>query len=307
MAGPVNLEWANMLRCSCSLLPGSFLEFLPILSVIQEKYTSETLPYHFIVPSLPGYTLSGSPGASSILTVDKATRIIDTLMIKLGFGSGYVAHGGDIGSGIARTLAAKYDCCKAMHLNFCNMNQPANVPMSALSDEDRHLLQRGETFKTMGTAYAMEHGTRPSTIALTLSSNPLALLAWIGEKFLAWTDEDPSLDTILESVTLYWFTDTMSRCLYPYRQTWDNERPRHDSPELHVRKPFGYSVFPKELVPVPRSWAATTGDLSWFQQHGSGGHFAALEKPRELLSDIEDFLRSIEQGGTFHTRTVREE
>jgi hypothetical protein len=39
----------------------------------------------------------------------------------------------------------------------------------------------------------------------------------IGEKFLEWTDEDPPLDLILESVTLYWMTDTFPRCIYPYR------------------------------------------------------------------------------------------
>lgn len=39
----------------------------------------------------------------------------------------------------------------------------------------------------------------------------------IGEKFLEWSDEDPSLEHILESVTLYWMTDTFPRCIYPYR------------------------------------------------------------------------------------------
>lgn len=39
----------------------------------------------------------------------------------------------------------------------------------------------------------------------------------IGEKFLAWTEEDPSLDTILTSVSLYWLTDTFPRSIYPYR------------------------------------------------------------------------------------------
>lgn len=40
----------------------------------------------------------------------------------------------------------------------------------------------------------------------------------IGEKFLDWSDEDPSLDTILEALTLYWVTDTIANCLYPYRE-----------------------------------------------------------------------------------------
>jgi hypothetical protein len=37
---------------------------------------------------------------------------INQLMVDLGFGSGYVAQGGDIGSRIARILAVQYDACK---------------------------------------------------------------------------------------------------------------------------------------------------------------------------------------------------
>lgn len=49
----------------------------------------------------------------------------------------------------------------------------------------------------------------------------------ISEKFLDWSDEDPSLDFILADVSLYWFTETMPRCLYPYRgDSGDEERPR---------------------------------------------------------------------------------
>jgi hypothetical protein len=40
----------------------------------------------------------------------------------------------------------------------------------------------------------------------------------IGEKFLEWTDETPSLDEILASVSLYWLTDTFPGAIYPYRE-----------------------------------------------------------------------------------------
>jgi len=40
----------------------------------------------------------------------------------------------------------------------------------------------------------------------------------IGEKFLDWTDEDPPLDAIIESVSLYWLTNTAATSLWPYRQ-----------------------------------------------------------------------------------------
>ena len=92
-----------------------------------------------------------------------------------------------------------------------------------------------------GAAYALEQGTRPSTLGLALNSSPLALLAWVGEKFLAWSDEDPSLDTILEDVSLYWFTQTIARSFYTYRQAFEGKVWGHDHPDLHIHKPLGYA------------------------------------------------------------------
>ena len=85
--------------------------------------------------------------------------------------------------------------------------------------ETQHLAQF-QTFMTSGSAYISMHATRTSTIGLALQSSPMALLAWIGEKFRSWTDPRtrPSTQTILESVSLYWLTDTIARCIYPYRQ-----------------------------------------------------------------------------------------
>lgn len=39
----------------------------------------------------------------------------------------------------------------------------------------------------------------------------------IGEKYVDWSDEDLSLDTILESVTLYWLTETFPTSIYACR------------------------------------------------------------------------------------------
>lgn len=40
-----------------------------------------------------------------------------------------------------------------------------------------------------------------------------------------------------------------------------------------IEKPFGYSTFPKDVMPVPVSWAATTAKLIFFKKHTSGGRF----------------------------------
>jgi microsomal epoxide hydrolase len=68
-----------------------------------------------------------------------------------------------------------------------------------------------------------------------------------------------------------------------------------DRAEWYINQPLGYHSFPKEIFPVPRSWAAQTGNLKWFRGHAAsgGGHFAALEKPDVVAKDIEDCFGEI--------------
>ena len=92
--------------------PGSFLEFLPILNLLRDAYTPQSLPYHIIAPSLPGYVFSSGPSAGTDFTLLDAAEILNQLMQGLGFESGYIAQGGDVGSKLARILARKYYSCK---------------------------------------------------------------------------------------------------------------------------------------------------------------------------------------------------
>jgi microsomal epoxide hydrolase len=221
--------------------------------------------------------------------------IMNNLMVSLGFGDGYIVQGGDVGSKVARVVASRHPECKALHINFCIMPEPKEIK-STISPEEAVGLQRANAFKSIGSAYALEHATKPSTIGFVLGSNPVSLLAWIGEKFLDWSDEDPPIEAILEAVSLYWFTDCAATALYPYRHLFTpGVVGAHENPEWYITKPFGFSWFPKELAPIPKAWAETTGDLIFWRQHSSGGHFAALEKPDELWQDIEAFVEQVWQ------------
>ena len=67
----------------------------------------------------------------------------------------------------------------ALHTNFCILRDaPESVSDSAVTAEEKQGLEQAEYFGTLGNAYAREHGQRPGTIGLVLSTNPLALLAW---------------------------------------------------------------------------------------------------------------------------------
>lgn len=92
--------------------PGSILEFLPMLELFKTKYPADQLPYHFIVPSLPGYTLSEMPLLTQDISQIDVARIMDGLMKKIGFGDAYVAQGGDVGSRVARALGVYHAGCK---------------------------------------------------------------------------------------------------------------------------------------------------------------------------------------------------
>jgi len=284
--------------------PGSFLEFLPILDLLKQKYKPSELPYHVIVPSLPGYAYSSGPPLNMDYGIENASMALDNLMQGLGFSSGYLCQGGDLGSFVSTHLALNSPACKGIHLNLYPVAPPANVNELPMSDVEQQALPRGKSFSEVGRGYSNEHGTRTATIGHALSASPLALLSWIGEKFLEWSDEDPSFDDILESVTLYWMTDTFPRCIYPYRGlTGSDERPRianasgTGKPRQHIEKPSGYSFFPKELMPVPVSWIGTKINLVSTKIHSAGGHFAAMEKPKELLEDVEAYIEKAFPGG----------
>ena len=66
-----------------------------------------------------------------------------------------------------------------MTVNLLTLNGGEMVPPAdSLTSEELELLERSDTWRKTGLAYALEHGTRPATIGLVVSSNPLALLAW---------------------------------------------------------------------------------------------------------------------------------
>ncbi|KAM5359348.1 hypothetical protein ACJZ2D_014551 [Fusarium nematophilum] len=269
--------------------PGSFMEFLPMLELLKAKYTPESLPYHVVIPSLPGYTLSSGPPLERGFSCEDAARVMNQLMIDLGFGKrGYIAQGGDVGSVLARIMAVYHEECRAIHLNLISPGTDTTFKMDSLTEAEVGIVQRQRAFWQTGYGYGMVHGTRPATIGLVLSSNPLALLAWIGEKFVEWADarEPIEVDTILAMTTLYWFTSTFPRSIYPYRSfKWDQ-----DQAWLGMdRKPFGYSLFPLELSILPKSWAKNIHPDMVRYEHDKGGHFGALEQPELFLADIEDF------------------
>ncbi|KAK3111648.1 hypothetical protein LTR53_012889 [Teratosphaeriaceae sp. CCFEE 6253] len=186
--------------------PGSFLEFLGALDVLREKHTPDNLPFHVVVPSLPGCGYSKRPPLDKDLGIEGVARVMNKLMLGLGFGRGYIAQGGHMGSLVARVLGVTSEACQAVHYD---------VLTGSLEQDEQTEPGRSNDFDAVGNGIALEHGTRPPTIGLEPSCSPVALMAWIGEKLLQCSDDPPPLDDILDIVTLCWLTKTSPRTTYP--------------------------------------------------------------------------------------------
>lgn len=90
------------------------MEFFGILDILKSRFSPKDLPYHVIVPSIPGYAYSSGPPLTRDWTTKQQARVMNDLMTGLGFGSGYVTQGGDIGSFISRALVVEHPACKGM-------------------------------------------------------------------------------------------------------------------------------------------------------------------------------------------------
>ncbi|KXX82521.1 putative epoxide hydrolase [Madurella mycetomatis] len=300
--------------------PGSPLEFLPFLEHALSAYPdTSSLPYHLIVPSLPGYAFSDAFPADKHYGMTEAAHAMDHLITSVLGLSGYVIQGGDIGSYIGRMMTAKFGGCKGALLNFIPLPPPEGFDVAKDTNEtEKKGLQRAEWFNSHASAYVRMHSTRPATVGLALGSSPLALLAWVAEKFLDWTDprsfpEDGELpdggkysrrlmDEVLTSVSLYWFTGRAHTSLYAYRELLPAPGEPSKSvpgPENQIREPkvLGISYFPFEIVPVPRKWVEASENLVFWRDHSVGGHFAALEQPRVLFEDLEAFVAGFASQG----------
>lgn len=118
------------------------------------------------------------------------------------------------------------------------------------------------------------------------------MLAWILEKYRAWSDNGGDLsrrfsdDFLLTQASLYWFTNSISTSLRPYFEYGSGITP---SVSL-VTVPTAIAVFPADLAHPPRRWAERIYAVERYTIMSAGGHFAPHEEPRLLAADIAEYF-----------------
>ena len=275
--------------------PGSIVEFLDIIEPLRNPRAFGGDPrdaFHVVAPSLPGFGFS-TPLGSSGWNLARIARAWSELMQGLGY-ERYFAQGGDAGAGISTELSH----CAAGRLQAIHVNGPLIFPSGDpeetknLSPRDQERLRRLQQFQAEGMGYYQIQATRPQTLAYGLTDSPVALLAWIAEKFKEWTDPAKELpenavniDDLLANVSLYWFTasaGSAARLLYETTHAGGWPQP----PTV----PVGAAVFAGDNT--VRGFAERGGP-GHFSEFDVGGHFASMECPQLLMDDVRMFFRPL--------------
>jgi pimeloyl-ACP methyl ester carboxylesterase len=277
--------------------PGSVIEFFKVIGPLTDPTAHGGRAedaFHVVAPSLPGFAFSDKPDERG-WNAARIAKAWGEMMRRLGYDH-YVAQGGDWGSIVTTTLAQQHPAGLAgIHLNF-PLVFPDPMPAKGLLAAEQLAVDAFARFQAQEFGYFTEQSTRPQTIGYALADSPVGQCAWIYEKFYAWTDNKGgpesvlSRDEMLDVITLYWLTNTAASSARIYfEQAAINDRNNSGRVDL----PVGCSIFPREVIRAPRSWAERLfPKIIHWHELDRGGHFAAFEQPALFARELRDCFRS---------------
>jgi pimeloyl-ACP methyl ester carboxylesterase len=283
--------------------PGSVVEMLETIGPLTDPTAHGGTPedaFHLVLPSLPGYGFSGEPTELGWES-GRIARAWAELMDRLGY-TRYVAQGGDVGALVTDVMGRQApNGLAGIHLSLLAAAPFIVDHLPAESEQERAAHEALSTFTTDGFGYFQEQVTRPQTIGYSLLDSPVGLAAWMLDHDTdsyykisrAFVDGEPAgnltRDHILDNITLYWLRGSGASAARWY---WETGRAQaaaaaagQSPPELSL--PVGFTSFPGEIFPAPRSWVETVyPTLTYYNAADRGGHFAAWEEPALFAVEV---------------------
>jgi pimeloyl-ACP methyl ester carboxylesterase len=291
--------------------PGSVLELLKTVGPLTDPtaYGGRAEDaFHLVLPSYPGYGLSGKPRDPSWGPA-RVAQAWHELMKRVGY-ERYVSQGGDWGAIISQVLAVQAPA----GLLGIHVNMPGTVPPSVLrlirnrdpvpasfSDVEKAAFASLAYFYGKGFGYAEMMNTRPQTIGYALADSPVAMAAFFYDKFAEWTysggepERALTRDEMLDDITLYWVTNTGTSSSRSYWDAAQGGGGPFNAVEI-TAVPVAVTIFPGEIYRAPRSWAEQSfHKLIYWNEVDKGGHFAAWEEPELFSAEIRAAFRPLRQ------------
>lgn len=271
--------------------PGSVVEFHKVIGPLTDPVAHGGRAedaFHVVCPSLPGYGFSAKP-TSTGWGVEKICSAWDTLMCRLGYDR-YFAQGGDWGSAVTTGIGRQnIGHCAGIHVNMPTVGATKEA-LKNPSEKDTIALKAAGYYAQWGAGYSKQQATRPQTLGYGLVDSPMGQAAWVIEKFYEWTDcqGDPenvlTRQELIDNVMFYWLGGNGASSARLY---WESFGTAFSGAGTTVALPTGCSIFPKEIVPAPRSWAEKLyTNIVYWNELDKGGHFAAFEQPELYIGEV---------------------
>jgi pimeloyl-ACP methyl ester carboxylesterase len=287
--------------------PGSVIELLETVGPLTDPTAhggSADDAFDLVLPSIPGYGLSGEPTELG-WGADRTARAWGQLMQGLGYDH-YVAQGGDVGAAITDAMGRQAPAgLIGIHTNLL-VTVLAMADLPANTEQERAAIEAIATFRATGFAYFLEQATRPQTIGYALLDSPIALAAWMLDHDTdsyykishAFVDGEPSgnltRDHIVDNITLYWLSRTGASAARSYWESGQAAARAAGQAPPPVSLPVGFTTFPGEIWQTPRSWVeASYPNVIYFNEVDRGGHFAAWEEPELFTTELRAAFRSL--------------
>jgi pimeloyl-ACP methyl ester carboxylesterase len=287
--------------------PGSVVELLESVGPLTDPTAhggSAEDAFDLVLPSLAGYGFSAAPTEVG-WNPGRMAQAWAELMRRLGY-TRYVAQGGDVGASVTDAMGRQApEGLAGIHMNLLVTTLGGAMP-PVESEQERAAADAIATFRASGFGYFLEQATRPQTIGYALLDSPLALAAWMLDHDTdayykisrAFVDGQPSggltRDHILDNITVYWLTGTGASAARSYWESGRAQALAAGQAPPQVTVPVGFTTFPDEIFPAPRSWVETSyPTLTYFNEADKGGHFAAWEQPELFATEIRAAFRSL--------------
>ncbi|MCC3374260.1 epoxide hydrolase family protein [Cohnella sp. REN36] len=279
--------------------PGSPVEFLDLIGPLTDptSYGGDASDaYHLVIPSLPGFGLSG-PTTETGWTPGRAAAALAELMSLLGY-ERYGVQGGDMGAIIApeigRIAAPRVI---GVHVNAATMGfvpfgQVEDEVFATLTDAEKARLARLGQFMQERFGFNKLQSTRPQTLAYGLHDSPVGLLAWTCELFYGFGDavEAVDRDRFLTNLMLYWLSGTANSSARMYYEAAHD--PAAWAPKDPSPTPVGVAVFQQSDVAI-RRYAELANHIVHWNEFERGTHFAAIDAADLMIGDLRTFFRGL--------------
>ncbi|MFF2625178.1 epoxide hydrolase family protein [Kitasatospora griseola] len=277
--------------------PSTVYDFLDVLGPLTDPVAhggDRADAFHVVAPSVPGFAFSG-PTREPGWGVRRTARAWVELMERLGYPR-YGAQGGDFGSLVAPEVGRiAPDRLLGVHVNALVGAATLTGPddRAALSGPELAQAERNGRWWQGRSGYATQMSTRPQTLAYALNDSPVGQLAWNLEWFVDWdptgTKQSPiRRDDVLSDVSIFWLTGTAGSAARLYREMLPDAWGPRPAPGP---VPTGVAVFQGDRVLRPLAELSHT--ITRWTGYETGGHFASLQSPDQLVGDIREFFRPL--------------